>query len=145
MDFSTMYNPPETIKVVIPHDSKVVPDMSYTPREILGKFSRGERVPLGFQGLFDSEDDPEDDRYNDDISLFEDDPTRDPEFDFGDYVEEKHALEQRMKERKSAQRKKDVAKSKRKASEDESSVSEMRMRETTSEDGATPPEGSTNK
>lgn len=143
--FRTMFNPPERIKVVIPRESDVVPDMSFTPREILGKFSRGERVPLGLQGLFDSEDDPEQDRYNDDISLFEDDPTRDPEFDFGDYVEEKHALEQRTKERKSAQRKKDVAKSKRKASEDESSASETRMRETTSGDGATPSEGTTNK
>lgn len=94
----------EPILVVKSSSSKTVPDMSYTPREIIAKFSRGERVPLGFSGQFDSEDDPEQDKYlpnlGDDPMMLDDDPTRDPNFDFGDFVEERIALEERQRQSK---------------------------------------------
>ena len=105
-----------------------MPDMSFTPREILAKFSRGERVPLGFEGLYDDES----------ASPFDEDPTRDPEFDFGDYVEEKRMLDERQAKRKaeraSAAYGKTPGASKRKASDEELSASEAMKRETTSGD-----------
>lgn len=122
-------------------ESKVVPDMSFTPREIIQKFSRGEKVPLGFQGLYDSEDDGDRLGVND-PDIWQDDPTRDPAFDFGDYVEEKHALEERQREAKEQAKRakraserskvKDVSDPQRKASGDDVSVSDPRSRETTS-------------
>lgn len=129
MKFQTMYAPFEAIPVHKDKTSLTVPDMSFTPREIIAKFSRGEKVPLGFKGLFDSEDQVLD---GCDPAIFEDDPTRDPSFDFGDYVEEKHALEERERQRKNAQKRKTASDAKRKASAEESSVSVAMMRETTS-------------
>ena len=68
--FQTLLDRFDPIPVKIPRDSETVPDMSYTPREILSKFSRGEKVPLGFNGLYDSED--ESDHLGDhDPSVFE--------------------------------------------------------------------------
>ena len=96
--FQTLLDRFDPIPVKIPRDSETVPDMSYTPREILSKFSRGEKVPLGFNGLYDSED--ESDHLGDhDPSVFEEDPTRDPNFDQGEYVEQMHALRERQSER----------------------------------------------
>lgn len=120
--FQTMFDPFEPIKVHKSRESQTVPDMSYTPREIIAKFSRGERVPLGFQGLYDP----------DDASPFEDDPTRDPEFDFGDFVEEKHALEVRQYEKEQRSKVKKDFDSKREASAEELSASDAMKRETTS-------------
>lgn len=131
--FQTLINRFPPIPVHKSKDSLTVPDMSYTPREIISKFSRGERVPLGFQGVFDSEDDPDDPRFfGRDPAIFEDDPTRDPEFDFGDYVEEKNALAERERQRRNAQKRKRVSDSKRKASAKELSGSDTTKRETTS-------------
>lgn len=125
-------------------EDKVVPDMSFTPREIIGKFSRGEKVPLGFEGQYDCEDYPENDRY---LDHFEADPdlkyeeplTRDPSFDFGDYVEANNDLKEREVERKkrAAERKRrsngqSSTDPKRKASDEEPSASEAMKRETTS-------------
>lgn len=125
--------------------SLTVPDMSFTPREIIQKFSRGEKVPLGFQGLYDSEDVVENDRFmatfDEDPQLREDDPTRDPSFDFGDYVEHKHALEQRNKERAQRSKVKKSFDSKRKASDEETSASASMKRETTSEEAKASPPG----
>lgn len=117
----------EPIPVKLSQESQTVPDMSFTPREILAKFSRGERVPLGFEGLYDDES----------ASPFDEDPTRDPEFDFGDYVEEKRMLDERLAERKaeraSAAHGQTPGAPKRKANDDELSASDARKRETTSE------------
>lgn len=110
------------IPVLKSQTSETVPDMSFTPREIISKFSRGERVPLGFQGLYD----------DDDASPFDDDPTRDPAFDFGDYVEEKHALEEREAERSRRSQASARSDSKRKASGEELSASDAMSRETAS-------------
>lgn len=137
--FQTLLDRFEPIPVVKDHSSQTVPDMSYTPREIISKFSRGERVPLGFQGLYDSEDDPEYDKYQHDPSIFTEDPTRDPTFDFGDYVEEKHALKERQKEARRAQQRKTGAKSKREARHEEVSASDPMSGETTSGDVAPAP------
>lgn len=116
----------DPIPVFLSQKSKTVPDMSFTPREIISKFSRGERVPLGFEGLYDPED----------ASPFDDDPTRDPEFDFGDYVEAKRELDEREAERRAqrdrAAKDKTLGGSQRKASAEESSASEAMKRETTS-------------
>lgn len=140
--FQTIYNLADPLPVIKDKESIVVPDMSFTPREILSKFSRGERVPLGFQGLYDSEDDGDAlDRY--DRETWEDDPTRDPSFDFGDYVEEKHALKQREAERRA--KRNNAAKGsgagdpKRKASSEELSGSDATRKETTSEGAPAPP------
>lgn len=88
MAFQTMYNPFDPIPVVKDPQSKTVPDMAFTPREIIAKFSRGEQVPLGMNGLFDE----------DGASAFEDDPTRRLDFDKCDYAELSHELEERGKE-----------------------------------------------
>lgn len=116
----------DPIPVFLSQKSKTVPDMSFTPREIISKFSRGERVPLGFEGLYDPED----------ASAFDDDPTRDPEFDFGDFVEVKRELDERVAERKAkrdrAGKDKSPGGSQRKASAEEPSASEAMKRETTS-------------
>ncbi len=136
------------IPVKMSQDSQVVPDMAYTPREIIQKFSRGEKVPLGFQGLYDSED-TELDSFEG--SYFEDDPTRDPNFDQFDYVEEKNALDERRRvarQRKAketqAERRSNgeaVAQTKREASAEELSASDSTTRETTSEGGQQPSSG----
>lgn len=123
----------EPIKVYKDRKSQTVPDMSYTPREIIAKFSRGERVPLGFDGAYDSlDDDPSMDPYYDDPAIFEDDPTRDPEFDFGDYVEEMHALKERNDEKKRRSKSKHLSDEKRKANSEELSASDATKKETTS-------------
>lgn len=123
----------EPIKVVKRKGTLTVPDMSFTPREIISKFSRGEKVPLGFQGQFDAEDSPDDPKFSGyDPEIFEDDPTRDPAFDFGDLVEEKHALKERENARKNAQKRKRASDSKRKASAEDLSASDETKRETTS-------------
>lgn len=122
MDFQSNYNHFEPIPVKKSRSSKTVPDMSFTPREIIAKFSRGERVPLGFQGLYDP----------DEASPFEDDPTRDPEFDFGDYVEEKHALEERAKRATQRSNVSASPDSQRKARREELSASDAMSGETTS-------------
>lgn len=110
------------IPVKLSKETITVPDMSFTPREIIAKFSRGEKVPLGFEGLYDDET----------VSPFDDDPTRDPSFDFGDYVEEKHALEERNKAKQTS--KKNVNSNlKHKASSEELSASDATTSETTSE------------
>lgn len=131
MEYQDTVNRFDPIKVYNSRRSMTVPDMSYTPREIIQKFSRGERVPLGFKGLYDA----------DDASPFEVDPTRDPNFDFGDYVETKHALNERMNEREKRSNGKVVATSQRKASAEESSASEATMRETTSVEVQQPSSG----
>lgn len=131
MNYQDTVNRFEPIRVYNSRKSMTVPDMSYTPREIIQKFSRGERVPLGFKGLYD----------DDDASPFEEDPTRDPNFDFGDYVETKHALNERMKEREKRSNGKVDATSKREASAEESSVSEAMKRETTSVEVQQPSSG----
>lgn len=142
MEFQTLFHPFPRIKVILSKESETVPDMSFTPREIIQKFSRGEKVPLGFNGQYDSEDDPWDDRnkhyFTDDPELAQEDPTRDPNFDFGDYVEETHALKERQRQARAAQKGKVVQQSQRKASDDELSASDARNRETTSGDGAQP-------
>lgn len=139
--FQTISNRFEPIKVKKDKTSFTVPDMSYTPREIIAKFSRGERVPLGFMGRYDSEDDK--DKLNSyDPNIFVEDPTRDPEFDKFDYVEETRALNKRMKEREEAARSngEEVESSKRKANDEELSVSDVTKRETTSGDDTTSPQ-----
>lgn len=85
--FQTRYHPFQQLKVEKDKTCQVVPDMAYSPREIIAKFSRGESVPLGNTGLYDEET----------SSPFEDDPTRAQDFDFGDYVEYSHELEERSK------------------------------------------------
>lgn len=142
--FQTVYTPFDPIPVKLSQESKTVPDMSFTPREILSKFSRGEKVPLGFNGLFDSEESESDPTFRGyDPAIFEDDPTRDPEFDFGDYVEEKRMLNERKAERKAerahAAKAKSSQSSKRKASAEELSGSDATKRETTSEEDAKRP------
>ena len=72
MKYQTQNNLFPPIKVVKSRESQTVPDMSYTPRQIIAKFSRGEKVPLGFNGLFDSED-PSDRLDQFDPAIFEDD------------------------------------------------------------------------
>lgn len=140
MKFQTLNNRFEPLQVRKQRGTNTVPDMSFTPREIISKFSRGEKVPLGFQGRFDSEDDTDDPKFRGyDPAIFEDDPTRDPAFDFGDYVEEKHAMKERERERKSAQKRKESLDSKRKASAEELSVSDATTRETTSVEAKVPP------
>lgn len=144
MKYQTISNRFETIHVKKSRKSTTVPDMSFTPREIIQKFSRGEKVPLGFAGQYDCEDYPDEDRFKhqpyDDPAVLEDDPTRDPSFDFGDYVEEKNALQERQREAKRAQqRRKGVDDSKRKASDEELSASDSTKRATTSEEASTPP------
>lgn len=144
MKYQTISNRFETIHVKKSRKSTTVPDMSFTPREIIQKFSRGEKVPLGFSGQYDCEDYPDEDRYKhqpyDDPQVLEDDPTRDPDFDFGDYVEEKNALQERQRAAKHAQqRRKGVDDSKRKASAEELSASDSTKRATTSGEASTPP------
>lgn len=134
--FQTLLDRFEPILVVKDHSTQTVPDMAFTPREILSKFSRGERVPLGFEGKYDSLDDPDMDKYYDDPMIFTDDPTRDPGFDFGDYVEEKRALKKREKEERRAQQRKTGAISKREARHEEVSESDLMSGETTSGDVA---------
>lgn len=144
MKFQSQVDLFEPIPVHKSRENKVVPDMSFTPREIISKFSRGEKVPLGFEGQYDCEDYPENDRY---LDHFEDDPDlrldepspRDPSFDFGDYVEAKNDLKEREAERKkrAAERKRrsqgqSSTDPKRKASDEEPSASEAMKRETTS-------------
>lgn len=138
--FQTMYKPFEPIPVIKDKESLTVPDMSFTPREIISKFSRGEKVPLGFKGLFDSEDDR--DHLGDyEPAIFEDDPTRDQDFDFGDYVEEKHALAERERQRRHAQKRKAALDAKRKASYEEANVQEPMKSATTSGAANQPPSG----
>lgn len=150
MNFQSLSKRFDPIPVAGSMKSQTVPDMSFTPREIIQKFSRGERVPLGFNGLYDSEDDS--DHLGDyDSSIFEDDPTRDRDFDKFDYVEEVTALKERQriaKERKKADERakqrsngKDVTTSQRKASAEESSESAAMMRETISGEVVTPSSG----
>lgn len=132
--FQTISNLFQPIRVHKDATSFTVPDMSYTPREIISKFSRGEKVPLGFRGLYDDDngiDDP-----------FYDDPTRDPNFDSFDYTEEKIALDERNKEREKSSRSKVEAGAdpKRKASDEELSASDATKRETTSEGAAPAPD-----
>lgn len=122
MKYQTIDNRFDPIPVYKSNESQTVPDMSYTPREIIAKFSRGERVPLGFQGQYDP----------DDMSPFADDPTRDPSFDFGDYVEEKYALEERQKAQAAAAQRSAGSISKRKASYEELSASDATKSATTS-------------
>lgn len=141
------------IPVKMSQDSQVVPDMAYTPREIIQKFSRGEKVPLGFDGCYDSlVDDPTNDvnlhNLGDDPQMLEDDPTRDYNFDKFDYVEEKIALDERRRvarQRKARETQGErrsnvevVDQPKRKASAEELSVSDSTTRETTSEGGQQP-------
>lgn len=121
------------IKVCKDPTSTTVPDMSYTPREIISKFSRGERVPLGFQGVYDDDngiDDP-----------FYEDPTRDPDFDNFDYTEEKVALDKRNKEREKSSRSKveGGSDSQRKARREELSASDAMSGETISGEAVPPP------
>lgn len=140
MEFQSVYNVFPRIPVKHSKESHTVPDMSFTPREIIQKFSRGEKVPLGFAGKFDSEDDS-DNLSGYDPQIFEEDPTRDPSFDFGDYVEEQHALKERERQRAAAVKRsndKGVQGSKRKARHDELSASDARSGETTSGETATP-------
>lgn len=146
MNFQSNYHPFPNIPVVLDRKSQTVPDMSFTPREILQKFSRGEKVPLGFSGRYDceeTEDDPSFRGY--DPAIFEDDPTRDPTFDFGDYVEEKHALEQRQRVAAARKSVKDSLDSKRKASDEELSASDATKRATTSEEAKDPPSAQASK
>ena len=86
MKYQTISDRFDPIHVKMSRQSSTVPDMSFTPREIIQKFSRGEKVPLGFQGQYDCEDYPDEDRFRsqpyDDPMVLEDDPTRDPNFDF---------------------------------------------------------------
>lgn len=141
--FQTISDRFEPIPVYKSKETETVPDMSFTPREIIQKFSRGEKVPLGFKGLYDSEDVVENDRFmssfDEDPELRLDDPTRDPDFDFGDYTEEKIALQERQKAAKRQQMRKSAASSKRKASDEEPSASDSTKRATTSEEDTAPP------
>lgn len=145
MKYQTLSERFPEIPVVKDRESLTVPDMSFTPREIIQKFSRGEKVPLGFQGSYDSEDVVDNDRYmttfDQDPQLREDDPTRDPSFDFGDYVEHKLALEERNRERARRSKVKKSLDSKRKASAEEASKSEPMKRETISEEAKASPPG----
>lgn len=136
MEYQTQNNLFPPIPVHKDNKSRTVPDMSFTPREIISKFSRGEKVPLGFKGLFDSEDSNLD-GYDPDI--FTDDPTRDPNFDFGDYVEEKHALHERQRAARLRSKVKGVSDSKREASSKELSASDATKSETISGEVGTPP------
>lgn len=122
----------EPIPVVKDSTDRTVPDMSYTPREIIAKFSRGERVPLGFEGVYDDEN----------SSPFDEDPTRDPDFDHFDYTEEKRALEERNKEREKQKRSKVEAEesSQRKARSEEVSASDPMKSETTSGESPSAPD-----
>lgn len=139
MKFQSLTNRFEPIMVRPATVSITVPDMSFTPREIIAKFSRGEKVPLGFNGLYDSEESEDDPTFRGyDPAIFEDDPTRDPSFDFGDFVEENHALKEREKARKYAQKRKAALDSKRKASDEELSASDATKRETTSGEAKQP-------
>lgn len=122
MKYQTLNNRFPAISVVISSSSRTVPDMSFTPREILSKFSRGEKVPLGFEGLYDDEKSSE----------FDENPTRDPNFDNFDYVEESLALKERQNERQKRSKDKPGVDSKRKASGEELSESDAMSRETTS-------------
>lgn len=139
--FQTISNRFEPIPVHKSTRSITVPDMSYTPREIIAKFSRGERVPLGMLGKYDSEDDKEN-LSSYDPSVFMEDPTRDPDFDRFDYTEEKRALDQRTRERENKKRSKveDDADSQRKARSEELSGSDAMRSETTSGESATSPD-----
>lgn len=141
--YQTVSNRFEPIPVKKDKTSFSVPDMSYTPREIIAKFSRGERVPLGFMSRYDSEDDRDKlGAYDPDV--FVEDPTRDSEFDKFDYVEEKRALDKRVKERERAKRSNDeeVVNSKRKASDEELNASDSTKRETISGEVTTSPKDS---
>lgn len=157
MKFQSQVDLFDPIPVIKSKEDKVVPDMSFTPREIISKFSRGEKVPLGFEGQYDCEDNPENDKF---LDHFEDDPDlrldepspRDPSFDFGDYVEAKNELKEREAERKkrAAERKRrssgqSAADPKREASAEESSVSEAMKRETTSVGAAAAPTAQSQK
>lgn len=142
MKYQTINKRFEPIQVRKSRGSLTVPDMSFTPREIIAKFSRGEKVPLGFLGKYDAEESEDDPTFRGyDPAIFEDDPTRDPNFDFGDYVEEKHALKERERERNSARKRKQSLDSKREASADDLSASDERTRETTSEESKVAPSG----
>lgn len=123
----------DPIKVKKSNKSETVPDMSFTPREIIQKFSRGEKVPLGFNGLYDDEN----------ASEFDENPTRDPNFDRFDFVEEKHALDERNAEREKMSRSKveGESNSQRKANDKELSASDATKRETTSGEVDLPPSG----
>lgn len=137
----TVFKRFEPIPVHKSRESITVPDMSYTPREIIAKFSRGERVPLGMLGKYDSEDD-KDKLHDYDPTIFMEDPTRDPDFDRFDYTEEKRALDKRNRERENQKRSKveDDTVSQRKASDEESSESEAMKRETTSGETVSSPD-----
>lgn len=138
--FQTISDLFEPIKVIKDPQSNTVPDMSFTPREIISKFSRGEKVPLGMLGKYDSEDEKENlSKY--DPTIFMEDPTRDSEFDNFDYVEEKRALNKRNKEREKTKRSSDegVSNSKREARSEELSASDATKSETTSGEVETPP------
>lgn len=147
MKFQSVSQRFDPIPVVKSKENMTVPDMSFTPREIIQKFSRGEKVPLGFKGLYDSEDYVDNDRFmdnfTDDPELALDDPTRDPSFDFGDYTEEKIALEKRKRAEKRRSKVEAGARSKRKASDEELSASDSTKRATTSGEGAPAPNGQT--
>lgn len=138
--YQTLSNRFEPIPVNKSRQSITVPDMSYTPREIIAKFSRGERVPLGMLGKYDSEDD-KDKLSAYDPTVFMEDPTRDPDFDRFDYTEEKRALERRNRERENKERSKveDDADSQREARSEELSGSDAMRSETTSGEAATSP------
>lgn len=138
--FQTISDLFEPIKVIKDPQSNTVPDMSFTPREIISKFSRGEKVPLGMLGKFDSEDD-KDKLSQYDPTIFMEDPTRDSEFDNFDYVEEKRALNKRNKEREKTKRSSDEgdSNSERKARSEELSESDATKSETTSGEVETPP------
>lgn len=136
MKYQTLNKRFEPIKVRKRRGTLTVPDMSFTPREIISKFSRGEKVPLGFQGRYDSEDSTDDPKFRGyDPAIFEDDPTRDPAFDFGDYVEEKHSLKERQRAQKAADRKKS-SDAKPKENEEKPSASEEPTSEPKSEAAA---------
>lgn len=143
MKYQTLSHRFESIPVNKSNSSQTVPDMSFTPREILAKFSRGERVPLGFSGKYDSEDDPSNDMHlhnlGDDPMMLEEDPTRDPTFDFGDFVEENEALKERQRSARRRSRGKDAEASKRKARHEELSASDATSGETTSGEAPTSP------
>lgn len=125
MKYQTYNKRFEPIQVRKSRGSLTVPDMSFTPREIIAKFSRGEKVPLGFLGKYDAEESEDDPTFRGyDPAIFEDDPTRDPNFDFGDYVEERHALKQREAERKKEETRQKASAAKQKAKQEKESVSE---------------------
>lgn len=140
MDFQHNFKTFPNIPVVLSKESQTVPDMSFTPREIIAKFSRGEKVPLGFSSRFDYEDDATMEALSaDDPDVFVEEPTRDPDFDAADYVEEMHALKERNQERQRQNELKVNASSQRKASDEEMSASDPTKRETTSGEEVSPP------